>query len=147
MHGASLAEGCLFTATLQLLDLEGNAIADWAEVLKLAALPSLRHLWLGGNRLQQIAGSAAQGIINCVQSSLLAVTAVNSGAHQHALPPEHDMLMPVEEVAWTGRAQLLPASALVACWPLSCQRTNSLALTQIGVSHLQGLLLGCRPCC
>ena len=56
------------TAALQLLDLEGNAIADWAEVLKLAVLPSLRHLWLGSNRLQRIPGSAAQGILHCMQS-------------------------------------------------------------------------------
>ena len=28
-----------------------------------------------------------------------------------------------------GRAQSLPGPALLDCWPLSCQHTNSLALT------------------
>ena len=147
MHCISMAEGRPFTAALQLLDLEGNAVADWAEVLKLAVLPSLRHLWLGSNRLQRIAGSAAQGdFVPACRASVLAVTAIGPGAHQHA-PPEHGRLISAAEVACSGRVQPLPGSALLALWPLSCQHRSSLAPTQDGVSHLQGLLLGCKPCC
>ena len=110
MHCISMAEGRPFTAAVQLLDLEGNAIAEWAEVLKLAVLPSLRHLWLGGNQLQRIAGSAAQGICTACRASVLAVTAVTPGVHQHALPPESGMLMSVGEVGWSlARASLCPA--------------------------------------
>ncbi|WIA09989.1 hypothetical protein OEZ85_010201 [Tetradesmus obliquus] len=41
--------------SLQVLGLEDNAIADWAEVLRLAGLPQLRRLHLSGNPIASIA--------------------------------------------------------------------------------------------
>lgn len=39
---------------LQLLDLEDNCLTDWAEVMHVSRLPCLKHLWLGGNKLQHV---------------------------------------------------------------------------------------------
>ncbi len=39
----------------QALDLEGNALADWGEVARLAPLPALTRLSLGGNGLARVA--------------------------------------------------------------------------------------------
>ena len=58
--------------SLQLLDLEDNNISDWAEVMHLSQLPSLKHLWVGGNQLQQVhlpsgrfSGSSARCLVAC----------------------------------------------------------------------------------
>lgn len=39
---------------IQALDLEGNEIRDWAEVCKLASLPKLQRLLLGGNQISEL---------------------------------------------------------------------------------------------
>lgn len=58
------------------------------------------------------------------------------------------MLFSIDEVAGSlAGPSLCLALLLIACWPLSCQHTDSLALTEDGVPHLQGLFLGCKPCC
>ncbi|KAK9826423.1 hypothetical protein WJX81_003979 [Elliptochloris bilobata] len=47
-------------ARLQALDLEDNALAEWAEVARLAPLTALTRLQLSGNRLAGVACSAQQ---------------------------------------------------------------------------------------
>ena len=43
---------------LQVIDLEGNNVADWEEVEALETLPELRELTLAGNPIQKTAGYA-----------------------------------------------------------------------------------------
>jgi Leucine-rich repeat (LRR) protein len=48
-------------ANLELLDLEDNAIACWAEVALLSRLPRLHSLLLSGNRLQTVQYTSGEG--------------------------------------------------------------------------------------
>jgi Leucine-rich repeat (LRR) protein len=49
---------CIFPRSLEVLDIEDNQLTDWEDVLILGALPVLKVLWLGGNKLTRVELSA-----------------------------------------------------------------------------------------